>query len=149
QIIDAPSRAEFGTVNWHVQQIGGAIGLIVPFGIMNKGVKGAGGLLGRAVRFAGFGAELSGAASKAALSILEMGATGAAFEGLLRPVQPEQGDFWSARGRNALAAAATFSTLQAVSMGLKGASTWYAKDSPWLVNATAPDLTRHVLAGGM
>ena len=149
-IVDAPSRAEFGTVNWHVQQIGGAIGLVVPFGIMNKGVKGVGGLLGRGVRFAGLGAELSEPGARAGLSIMEMGATGAAFEGLLRPVQADDGDFWSARGRNALAGAATFSTLQAASMGLKGVSSWrYANESPWLINATGPDLTRHVLAGGM
>ncbi len=150
QIVNAPSRAEFGTVNWHLQQVGGAIGLVVPFGILNKGVKGVGGLAGRGARFAGLGGALSKPGMKAGLSVLEMGATGAAFEGLLRPVQPGEGDFWTARRNNALTGAATFSTLQAASMGLKGVSTWrHAKDSPWLINATVPDLTRHMVAGGV
>ena len=148
-VVDAPRRAEFGTFNWHLQQVGGAIGLVLPFGVLNKGVKGVGSIGGRAVRFAGLGKALESPLSKAALPILEAGTTGAAFEGLLRPVQPGEGDFWSARGRNAIAGAATFSTLQAASMGLKGVSTWrHAKDSPWLINSTRHDLGRHMVAGG-
>ncbi|MBI4534530.1 MAG: methyltransferase domain-containing protein [Candidatus Melainabacteria bacterium] len=149
QLVEAPRQAQFGSANWHAQQIGGAVGLILPFGIVNKGIRSVGGLTGRLGRLVGLGKWLETPLAKSALPVLEAGTTGATFEGLLRPVQTEEGDFITARLHNATAGALTFGTLQATTMGLKGLSTAkHAAEQPWLISSTSRDLRRHLIAGG-
>lgn len=149
-LIDRPRHADFGTASWHLQQIGGAVGLVIPFGLLNKGVRAGGHVVGGAARFAGLGKVLESPLARAALPVAEAGATGALFEGLLRPVQAGEGNFNEVRGRNAIAGALTFGTLQAATMGLKGFSSWrFAESSPWLINGTGADMGRHLIAGGL
>lgn len=48
--VRAPQAAEFNTTNWYAQQLGGAVGMTVPFLALRGGVKaGAGALLGESV----------------------------------------------------------------------------------------------------
>src|SRR3982750_70076 len=40
QFLDAPVQAQFGTADWHAQQVGSAVGMLLPFMLVGKGVRG-------------------------------------------------------------------------------------------------------------
>ncbi len=109
KVVDAPKEAEFGSVKWHAQQIGGALGAAVPFLAINAGMR-------------GLGSPLLAAASEStglrlATSVAIGGTSGALYEGLFHPVS-DGGDFWSQRAKNAMVGGVTFATMSGAQEGL-------------------------------
>jgi len=106
QIISAPMQAEFGSTNWHAQQIGGAVGMLAPFLAVNKGV----------------GAFMKPASAAEAMSlrfkITQAAASGFFYDGVMRSVPDEERNFWLARLKHASVGAATFTTLVGTAHGL-------------------------------
>jgi hypothetical protein len=110
-----PEPAEFGSFNWHLQQIGGAAGMAVPFLLLHKGVSSVGErVLPEAAR-AFFTENSTGQLMR---PMLQAGATGAAFEGILHPVSDDEKNFGMARARNALVGGLTFSALTGTTTAL-------------------------------
>lgn len=152
-LVSAPTEATFGSARWHAQTIGGAAGMIAPFLLSRGTVKcatGAGAsmtarLLGQARTF-----ELATSRSlRLAAPVLEAGATGAVFEGLFRPIEAQDGDFWAARTRNSCVGFATFSVLAGTGQGLKALDRAAYASTPWVINTYRRDLSRQLLAGGV
>jgi hypothetical protein len=116
QFIDAPVQAQFGTTDWHAQQIGSAVGMILPFMVVGKGVRG---VLGTSAE------EASLMSRKAAfgMSMKEAGLTGFTYDALLRPSDPNHsgglGGFLLDRGTQGAIGAGTFMTLTGTSLGLR------------------------------
>lgn len=119
QLIDAPTQAEFGSASWHAQQVGGAAGMLIPFMAVTKLTRGGMNKMGLTAAESTVGAEgLWNARAK--LAIAESGISGFIYDAALKPVAPGEGNFWEARLKHGLTGAATFSTLTASSIGLRG-----------------------------
>ncbi|MBX9879127.1 MAG: hypothetical protein K2Y22_11770 [Candidatus Obscuribacterales bacterium] len=115
----------FGSLRWHAEQLGGAVGTMLPYCILNKAV----GLVGVA-------------------KILTPFATGALMEGVFRPIERTEGDFNKARIVNALTGMATFGTLGHLPGYLKSRDVMrFQIDQPWLINSFTSDLKRHLVSG--
>lgn len=151
-LVSAPTEADFGSARWHAQTIGGAAGMVAPFLIARGGVRGAvGASKGMTSRIVGSARtfELTTSQSAKLLApVLEAGTTGAVFEGVFRPVDPKEGDFWSVRARNAGVGFGTFSVLGGTSQGLKALDRVAFASSPWKINTFKHDVARQLIAGG-
>src|SRR5687767_2360741 len=125
KLLSASSHAEFGSSRWHAQQIGGGIGMALPFIAVSKTIGGGAKIAGRFTRAGEMAASFGLAESRTArlaLSVTHGAASGFAFEGLLRPVDVPREDFAKARLNNATAGSITFAALSGLSGGhLKGA----------------------------
>lgn len=120
---DEPAT-NFGSLRWHAEQLGGAVGSMVPYFLCNK-----------VVARLGFS------------KILAPLATGMLMEGVLRPVQSGE-DFNQARTVNALTGGLTFGTLGHLPGYLKSRDAKrFAIEQPWLVNSFTSELKRHVISG--
>jgi hypothetical protein len=115
QFVNAPAEASFGSFDWHVQQLGNAAGIAVPFFFLNKGV---GAVLGRAGTAATVGLTNELTLGSVLRPVGQAALTGAIFDGVFRPVSPEQGNFERARFNNAVTGGATFGTLTLGTVGL-------------------------------
>lgn len=122
QLIDAPHQAEFGSASWHAQQVGGAAGMLVPFLAVTKLTRGGMNKMGLTAAESAVGAEGLWN-TRAKLAIAESGISGFIYDAALKPVAPGEGNFWEARLKHGLTGAATFSTLTASSIGLRGLGT--------------------------
>jgi hypothetical protein len=107
KMVDAPMPAEFGSTAWHAQQIGGAVGMLAPFMLVNKGV-------GSLMAKEGAMAETMSLRYK----VTQAAAAGFVYDGLMRPVQENEGNFWAARFKHATIGAVTFGTLAGTAHGL-------------------------------
>ncbi len=148
-LLPAPEHEEFGTARWHAQQIGGGIGMILPFMATKSALSKTG--LSFAARTEASVYASSKLASTANAGLIADGAlTGFAYDFLLRPVdQQDSNRFWVARGEHGLAGAATFGTLTAGSVGLRHMSRSLAAslvDAP-KVARVAYDATMGALPG--
>ncbi len=115
----------FGSLRWHAEQLGGAVGTMVPYYLLNKTV----GLAGVSKFLTPF-------------------ATGALMEGVFRPVEKVEGDFSKARIVNALTGTATFGTLGHLPGYLKSRDVLrFQIEQPWLINSFTSDLKRHIASG--
>jgi hypothetical protein len=117
QFMDAPVQAKFGSVDWHAQQVGSAVGMLVPFLLVGKGVKG---VLGTSAMTA---EEASLMSRKAVfgMSMKEAGLTGFTYDAAFRPSDSKNegvGQFLMDRGKQGLIGAGTFMTLTGTSLGL-------------------------------
>lgn len=113
EFMEAPQNAEFLSARWHAQQLGSAAGMVAPFLLLHKGVGKVGSMaLGKVET-----EMATGALSKR--MVVEAGATGFLYEGLLKPVSDQEGNFVAARTRNALVGGVTFATLAASAVGIK------------------------------
>lgn len=115
QFMSAPEKVSFGGADWHAQQIGGAVGTLLPFLLVRKGVRGA---LGASAEEAG----LMSARTAFNMNLKEAALTGFAYDALLRPSQPTKGDlsqFILDRGTQGAIGAGTFATMTAAGLGLK------------------------------
>ncbi len=94
--ISAPEQAKFGSADWHAQQLGGALGTVIPFLAVHKGMSAA---------FADT-ALLSDPISQAATS-------GLIFGSVFQP--SNHGDnFWSSRLKNGVSTGITFGALSGI-----------------------------------
>ncbi len=114
QFIGAPVQAQFGSADWHAQQVGSAVGMLLPFMLVGKGVRG---VLGTSAE------EASLMSRKAAfgMSMKEAGLTGFAYDAVLRPSDSKNaglGQFLLDRGTQGAVGAGTFMTLTGASLGL-------------------------------
>ena len=130
KIVDTPRPAEFGSGAWHAQQIGGALGMIGPFLAVNAS---AGALMGTE----GVAAETLSLRTKVTQAAL----AGGLYEGVFRPVEENEGNFWTARIRHATVGAATFATLTATAHGLDR----FGKT--WMKDPLDRDIMSHAYAG--
>lgn len=136
QFIDAPKEAEFGTKEWHGQQIGQAAGMIPWFVGLHKGssvlmgravgLKAGAGLVAEASAVRGVGAAEAQTTARMAEGFLsrktavEVGSSalsGLTYGALLTPVKPGE-DLVTGRMTNALSSSLTFATLSASMRGL-------------------------------
>ncbi len=116
QFIGSPVQAKFGTADWHAQQVGSAVGMLLPFMLVGKGVRG---VIGTSAE------EASLMSRKAAfgMSVKEAGLTGFAYDAFLRPSDTTKsnagiGQFLLDRGTQGAVGAGTFMTLTGASVGL-------------------------------
>lgn len=118
-VMPAPEHEQFGTARWHAQQVGGAVGMILPF-MATKGALSKSGLsfAARTEASALAGSRLLSTANAALIA--DGAAAGFAYDFLLRPVEQQDMDkFWTARTKHGFTGAATFGTLTAGSVTLR------------------------------
>lgn len=113
QLIESRQRAEFGSRNWHAQEIGNAVGMAVPFLIMHAGTRALG-------KRAGLDLCQNGALTtrRYGNEVLLAGTTGVAYGAFLTPSDPKE-SLLLGRFKNATEQGATFATLAAVAGGMK------------------------------
>lgn len=117
-IIPAPEHEDFGTARWHAQVIGGGAGMALPFIATRGALKSTG--LTLAARTEATALASSKLLSVGNAAVVADGAiAGFAYDFLMTPVQPGEGDFWAARRNHGLTGAATFGTLTAGSVALR------------------------------
>jgi len=147
QFLDAPVQAKFGTADWHAQQVGSAVGMLLPFMVVGKGVRG---VLGTSAE------EASLMSRKAAfgMSMKEAGLTGFAYDALLKPSDTNHtggvGGFLLDRGTQGAIGAGTFMTLTGSSIGLRslgGAAVEKSAFLPLLKNPIVNGVLSGVPAG--
>ncbi|MBY0547610.1 MAG: hypothetical protein K2W95_09975 [Candidatus Obscuribacterales bacterium] len=113
QLIEPRQKAEFGSRNWHAQEVGNAVGMVLPFLLMHAGTR----ALGKKV-----GLDLchNGALTtrRYGNEVLLAGSTGIAYGALLTPSDPKESLLFG-RLKNATEQGATFATLAAVAGGMK------------------------------
>lgn len=116
QLLNAPESKPW-TVDWHVQQVGSAAGMLLPFLAVKQG-------LGCIFRGPMGDAALKSGSALARQEIaahelrLTIGA-GAVYGGFLTPIKPTEGDFVKAKVTHAATGALTFAVLGYGTMGLK------------------------------
>lgn len=165
QIVNPPEQASFGSLDWHGQQIGGAIGVAVPLLALQCGVHYGFKRTGLTDRILGKEylagkACTSGLAGDAmmqslhpgrqmALLAAEAGTSGFLFDFFARPVKEDE-PFLLRRVTNGVTGAVTWTTLSATVSGLKTLSiNRNAVERPWVINTFRADLQRHAIAGGV
>jgi hypothetical protein len=117
----APQEEKFGSLDWHVQQLGTAVGVAADFIVLNKGLKGlASGLSGlKAVGNSGIPARaLSTFVSKPMVSAT---VAGGIYDGLFRESAGSE-NLLGSRLKQAGIGAATFATLSGTSSLLRSAT---------------------------
>lgn len=151
QLVNDPEPAQFNTVRWHAQQFGGAVGMILPFCLVSGGVKGAhrlaANVLTKEATSIGTNVVSQSLTRRLATPIAETAAAGFIFDFTMRPVQKEDGEFWSARLRNGTSGALTFATLTGGVLGLQEISKRRLAATPWMEHSTGRDFGRHIAAG--
>ncbi|MBY0546444.1 MAG: hypothetical protein K2W95_04090 [Candidatus Obscuribacterales bacterium] len=124
QLLKAP-EAKPWSVDWHVQQVGSAAGMILPFLAVKQG-------LGCVFRGPMAEAAMNSGMNKLTREELRAIAgheirltigAGAVYGGLLTPVKPEEGDFVKAKLTHATTGALTFAALGYGTMGIKDLAT--------------------------
>lgn len=138
--MEPPEQADLGSSpsRWHAQQIGSAAGMIVPFLLLHKGV---GQITTKVI------GEVKSGEAMAVLNNRAIGesfATGALYEGLLKPVDQKEVNFAATRTRNAIAGGATFATIAGASIGIKR---WGMTESGNLGSFLRNDIYAAMLAG--
>lgn len=114
QFIDPCPKAEFLSTRWHTQQFGVLFGTAANLLILQKCVGKAGDAM--------FG-HIENAATHqfqmALRSVQEAAVTGFIHNAVFKPVEPSEGEFYTARLNNGLVGAGTWATLQAGSVVIK------------------------------
>jgi hypothetical protein len=117
--VEQPGAAEFGTSRWMVQQVGSAVGMMVPFMALRSGLNyGAGKLAGTEALNAGTRSLTQSALREAAMS----GATGLIYGSILTPSKEENvasSRFYADRLKNGLADGASFAVMSFASPYVK------------------------------
>ncbi|MBS1956340.1 MAG: hypothetical protein JST89_19290 [Cyanobacteria bacterium SZAS-4] len=150
QFISAPEQTQFGSANWHAQQVGGAVGMLLPFLAVGKGVRGLTGSASAAE------AGLLSQPSMIGLTVKEAALTGFTYDALLKPSEYKEGSlasFLGSRALNGATGAATFTALSLSGIGLNGlAETKFAqqmKVSSFLKNEAVAGVLSGIPAGAV
>lgn len=125
QIACRPAEAEFGSFRWHIQQASSAAGMLAPYLLLHRCISGASEKFLAAafdVRFAGASTNLPGFLNEQAScskllsfkTLVDASLTGAAYDGILRPVGSSDDQFVQAKLKNAICGGLTFATLSAL-----------------------------------
>lgn len=148
QFISAPEQTQFGSANWHAQQVGGAAGMLLPFLLVGKGVKG---LTGSATAVE---SGLLSQRSMIGLTVKEAALTGFTYDAFLKPSEYKEGSltsFLGSRALNGATGAATFTALSLSGLGITGlAETKFAQQmrvSSFLKNEAVAGVLSGVPAG--
>lgn len=121
-VLPAPTPEEFGTANWHAQQIGSAAGMIIPFAI-TRGALRASGLTCSALTDASILAPTKLLSAGNAALVADGAIAGFASEFIFRPVdQHNQEHFWDSRAKQGVVGAATFGVLSGSSVAVRNAT---------------------------
>ncbi|HEY9676839.1 MAG TPA: hypothetical protein V6C76_02470 [Drouetiella sp.] len=158
QFMEAPKAAQFGTADWHAQQIGSAVGMLAPFMLMHKGVKGTLGAAGFGVERAGMtgitaAEDMSLLAKRTSfgMNMAEAGITGFGYDAFLRPSDSNHtGDlsqFLADRGTQGTIGAATFMTMTGAGLGLNRLAGSSMLEKSALVPILKNPITSGVLSG--
>lgn len=91
--IDAPEHAQFGTADWHAQQLGGALGTVLPFLVVHKGMSAA-----------------LGDSALMSSPIAQGAGSGLVFGSVFQPSETGQ-NFWTSRLKNGVGSGVTFGAL--------------------------------------
>ncbi|MBI4532722.1 MAG: hypothetical protein HY711_02150, partial [Candidatus Melainabacteria bacterium] len=118
QFMEAPKPTEFACPNWYAQQLGGGLGMTIPF-LLTRGItRGVARLAHPALSAEKF-ALLANTTNRSGYLVAEAALSGALYDGLLRPISTEEGNFWTARLKNAVVGGITFATLAKTTHGLQ------------------------------
>ncbi len=117
QLIDAPAPSEFGSARWHAQQIGGAVGMVLPFMVAAKATRAAFAQTGLKTRSAAGSILLSKSCGTA---VAEGAISGGLYEFFVRTSDQTHGhSFWMSRLKHGVVGALTFGTLTAGTVGIR------------------------------
>ncbi|MBS1955166.1 MAG: hypothetical protein JST89_13345 [Cyanobacteria bacterium SZAS-4] len=131
QFIDAPAPEKPFSVGWHAEQLGSALGMLVPYLATHKAL-GATGI------------EAFSAEKASTQMLLARSATsGFVLDGFLRPgdANAQGANYWLGRAGNGVIGAATFSAFTGASIGLKSIAGEFE-------GTTAAKLLRNNIVGG-
>ncbi len=115
QVIDAPAPEKPFSVGWHAEQLGSALGLLVPYLATHKALEAT-------------GLNVFSAEKASTQMLLARSATsGFVLESLLRPgdANAQGSNYWLGRVGNGVVGAATFSAFTGASIGLKSIASGY------------------------
>lgn len=149
-LLDAPQKADAGSLNWLAQNTGAALGSVLPALLIHKGVSSA---LNRNYQTKAtlamsenMAALTSGQALKAGLvKAGEAGLTGAIYSGVFSPASVSEESFWEARARHAAVGGLTFASLQGSALGVKA----LAEKSLLSKTALSATLKSEIAANGL
>jgi predicted acylesterase/phospholipase RssA len=117
--VEQPRPAEFGSSRWMAQQVGGAVGMMVPFLALRAGVKqGAAGIFGNEALAGSLEAGTQSLAKTAMREAALSGATGLVYGSIFSPSNDAnvgKSSFIGDRLKNGLADGATFAVMSAAS----------------------------------
>ena len=139
QLVEAPKPAEFASANWYAQQLGGGLGTTVPFLLARGATRAAARLVCPSLAAENI-ALLATSTQRPSYMVAEAALSGFVYDGLLRPVSIEEGNFWLARLKNATIGGVTFAGLAKITHGLHVRSG---------CQALKPDLAINAAAGGL
>lgn len=133
EFMTEPKPQQFGSAQWLSQTIGGAVGFVLPFSVVSSRL--------RAICPAP-------AAAMAATEgrIAHAAATGFTYDALFKPVDTEGKSFWRTRFDSAAVSAASFSTMSALGIYLRGEGVKLSVE-PHTVRQVARSLGDEILAG--
>ncbi|MGH9554146.1 MAG: hypothetical protein ACRD3W_32510, partial [Terriglobales bacterium] len=134
--MDAPKAAKFGSADWYAQNIGGAVGMLLPFLAVRRVVSP---LLPEE------GSTALATRGALGLSLQESMATGFVYDSLLKPSQG--GNLLQDRLLNGLGGAATFSAMTLGSFGLGKLAAFGVSDSIPLMPALGNRVVNGILSG--
>lgn len=141
QLIEAPKQSEFGSATWHAQQVGGAVGMVLPYMVAAKATRAAfveAGLKAEATMGVG---NISLLSKSGAVAVAEGAVSGGLYEFLGRASDPTHGDsFWESRVKHAAAGALTFGTLSAGTVGIKSLVSSFASPTVESLSKTAGEI---------
>lgn len=143
--LDAAPKPSATWSGWLGQQAGSMAGMTLDFMVLGKAI--------------GVGREIFGGATAVSrltqpLSIAhkaqEAGKLGFLFDGICKPVEDNEGNFWWSRFRNATTGGFTFATISGSTAGVQS---WLGKSAQHNLMAESPyaieSLSRKVLTGGL
>ncbi len=139
QLIEAPTQSEFGSATWHAQQVGGAVGMILPYMAAAKVTHGAFAEAGLKAESAMGMGNMSLLSKGGAIAVAEGATSGFLYEFAGRASDP-QADFWSSRLKHGAVGGLTFGTLSAGTIGIKSLASSLANPTVESIAATASEI---------
>ncbi|MBZ0185364.1 MAG: hypothetical protein K8F91_03855, partial [Candidatus Obscuribacterales bacterium] len=151
QFIAPVKQSEFGSANWHAEQVGAGLGIAMDFLILKKGMGKAAlasrGLVGtQSLKFVSAALPRSIAGNPMAMHTVSSIGAGLAFEGVFRPVDESKGSFIGQRIKHAVEGGVTFGMLSAGSGLVKHLGS--NRLGPGVIrNLLKSDITSNAIAG--
>lgn len=108
EIIGAPPPAQAGSLDEFAQKAGSVVGMIAPYLVLRSAV----GKTTNEFR------TLTGTARILSNPVAQAAVTGAVYDGVFRPVDVPDEDFWAQRAKNATVGAITFGTMEGFYHGM-------------------------------
>lgn len=141
QLVEPPRQSEFGSAEWHAQQVGGAVGMVLPYMVAVKATRAAFAEAGvKTEARLGVG-NVSLLSKSGGVAVAEGATSGCLYEFFGRASDPTHGDsFWASRAKHAIGGALTFGTLSAATVGIKSLASAFASPTVESLAKTAGEI---------